>query len=205
MRWSKLAKAMSLSLALAAAATLMPQLATPAHAGAVVGRFEAGDVVKIKTIWGGGFVLNFGGSAGTTLPGVQAQVHWNTSWDNANRFLVVGPAHTEGGFVWHQLKNRWSGKCLAVRTVVNLATVTQEFCSPFDPNQQWAGEWWPGFSTVWIMNLGHRRAGLNTILTQVLRETVGSPIWMETNINDGIRQEWEVQSCFWSGKEQKDC
>ena len=83
--------------------------------------------------------------------------------------------------------------------------MTQEDCNAWDATQFWSGEWWPGYSTVWIMNMAHRQAGLNTILSQKLYETVGGPIWMRTNVNDRSRQEWEVHSCIWNGVAQKDC
>jgi hypothetical protein len=73
-----------------------PQVAEPASAGAVASRFTAGDIVKIKTIWGGGYVLNFGGTGGTSDPGVFAWVHWNTSWDSPNRFQVSDPWYESG-------------------------------------------------------------------------------------------------------------
>ena len=102
--------------------------------------FNQGDIVKLKTVWGGGFVLNFGETAGSTTPGLQARVHWNTSWDHPNRFQVVGTAQSESGFHWYMLVNRHSGLCLTARIVANFAIVTQEHCSPVNANQRWAGE-----------------------------------------------------------------
>ncbi len=204
MRWSKLAKAMSLSLALAAATLAAPQLATPAKAGAVIVGFHKGDIVKLKTFWEGGFVLNFGGSAGTKTRGAPAMVHWNFSWDNPNRFLVFWDVHEEGGFDWYMLKNRHSGLCLSAQSVEDRVTVIQQHCDTADEKQRWAGEWWPDFSTAWIRNLAFHWAEKNTILSQIDPE-VGSPIWMEHNRDDRWRQEWEVQTCIWNGVEQKDC
>src|SRR5688500_5369919 len=112
MRWNKLVKAMGLSLALATAAVVTPHFDAPAQAGAVMVGFNQGDIVKVKTIWGGGWVLNFGGTAGSTLPGLQARVHHNFSWDHPNRFAVAGPAHTEAGFHWYKLVNRHSNLCM---------------------------------------------------------------------------------------------
>lgn len=205
MRWSKLAKAVSLSLALAAAAVVMQPLATPAHAGAVVTQFVNGDIVKLKTTWGGGWVLNFGETAGSTIEGRQALVHWNVAWDNQNRFLVTGPPVALNGHVWAMLKNRWSGLCLSAQPLADHTIVTQEFCSNFDAGQKWAGVWPPGSGTLTLINFAHFNAGLNTVLSQKLFEVVGSPIWMETNFNNQTRQKWQLQSCIWSGVEQRDC
>ncbi len=201
---SKLTRTLALSLALAAAAVVAPQLAEPASAGAVVSRFNAGDIVKIKTIWGGGYVLNFGETGGSVDPGVFARVHWNTTWDSPNRFWVSDPWY-ESGMAWHMLVNRHSGLCMAAKRVVNGAYVTQEPCDINSNTQWWSGEWWPGYSTVWIRNLEHHRAGRTTMLSQMHFQIVGSHIWLENFVNDASRQEWEVHSCVFNGVEQKNC
>jgi hypothetical protein len=202
--YSKLARTLAVSLALAAAAVVTPQLAEPAHAGAVVSRFNPGDIIKIKTIWGGGYVLNFGESAGSHSPGVFAGVHWNSGWDNPNRFRVSDPWY-ESGMSWHMLVNRYSGLCMAALRLQNGAYVTQEPCDINSNTQWWSGEWWPGYSTVWIRNLEHYRAGRPTVLSQIHPQIVGTFAWLENLVNDGIRQEWEVHTCMFNGAEQKNC
>jgi hypothetical protein len=198
-------KLMALSLALAAAALVVPQLATPAHAGLVTS-FQAGDVVKIKTNWGGGYVLNLGGDPGSTVPGLQARVHYNIGWDNPNRFKVLGP-EPRLGLMWVLLMNQWSNLCLSAKPAANLTLVTQEVCNPYDDTQLWSSRAF----TVWdvrqveIRNLAHYEANLNTVLSQKILETVGSPIWMETKVNDFSRQVWQIHTCLLNGVEQKYC
>jgi hypothetical protein len=51
------------------------------------------------------------------------------------------------------LVNRHSSLCLAAKRVTNGAYVTQELCDVNSNTQWFSGEWWPGYSTVWIRNL----------------------------------------------------
>lgn len=199
---SKLTRALVLSLAISTITLVAPQLTTPASAGAVVSSFNYGDIVKVKTIWGGGWVLNIGDNNGSQTAGTPAKVHWNFSWDHSNRFYVdVGKF--QNGFWWHRLVNRRSGMCLAVKQIFHGKAVTQEQCDNSD-NQQWAGEWWPGYSTVWIRNLAYHKSTSTAILSQY-ETAVGSPIQMLDFVNDPYRQEWELHSCLFNGAEQKDC
>lgn len=68
MRFSKMTKGLTLSLALAASALVTPQLATPAHAGAVVTRFNEGDIIKLKTFWEEATPSTSAGPPGRTAP-----------------------------------------------------------------------------------------------------------------------------------------
>ncbi|HEU4408911.1 MAG TPA: hypothetical protein VFS43_26855 [Polyangiaceae bacterium] len=195
----RMLRTLALSL-VAASHILMPQFATPAQAGNKRRELHPGDTVKLKTTWGDGYVLNFGGTEGYDDP--FAKIHWNTSWDLPNRFEVSTP-HTEG-LNWRMLKNRWSGKCLAAKQVLNHGSVTQETCNSADATQFWAGQWGAGES-AWFRNLAHYRAGLNTVMTQMDGPFVGSPVTMETLIPEYNTQEWFVETCLVNGVEQQYC
>lgn len=198
---------LAVAVALAAVATILPQAASPASAGTVVNVFNRGDVVKVKTTWGGGYVVNLGGSAGSTLVGRLAQIHWNVSWDNPNRFEVVEEGPSYDGQRYFKLMNRWSGLCLAASQLWGGGFVTQQSCNSTDPNRYWAAINGLG-GDVPIRNLAFQKAGLDMVMTQSTFESVGSHISMErppANSVDHSRQRWVIQSCLSGGVEQRNC
>jgi hypothetical protein len=193
---------------LAAIATVMPQLASPAAAGQVVNVFYKGDLVKIKTTWGSGYVLNVGGTNGSTLEGRFAQIHWNSSWDSPNRFEVIEEGPQQGGQRWFKLRNKHSGKCLTASQLWGGGFVGQQSCSSTNPNRYWAAI--NGLGTnVPIRNLAFHQAGLDMVLTQHTFEFVGSSISMEkpsaNSVDHKSRQRWEIQTCRVNGGELRDC
>ena len=201
---NKLARTLALSLAAAAALVLTPPFSAPASAGAVMTGFIEGDVIKIKTTWGGGYVLNIGGTSGSFEPGVRTKIHWNSSWDNQNRFQVWGP-WGEDGLTWHMMMNRWSGLCLAVDRTDHTANVIQDHCNIWDNKQWWAGQW--NGTVAKLRNLDHHRAGFSNVLRQdTFNQVVGAPVFIGPVVTTAtFRQEWIVHSCLFNGAEQKDC
>ncbi len=201
----KTLRTLAAACALAAIATLMPQAASPASAAPVVNAFYQGDIIKMKTTWGGGWVLNFGGSAGSTLEGRIAQIHWNVPTDWNNRFEVFGSGHAEGNRLWFRLKNRYSTLCLTARDVFGGAHVRQYGCNGN------ADQYWSVYSsssgTVTIRNLAFQRAGLSMVLTQATPNFVGSSIIMQNPVSptDFTRQRWIVQTCTPLGPELAEC
>ena len=191
---------------MAAIATLMPQAASPAAAAPVVNAFYQGDIIKIKTTWGSGYVLNFGGSSGSTLEGRIAQIHWNVSNDWNNRFEVLGSGHAEGNRLWFVLRNRYSGLCLTARDVYGGAHVRQYACSFNNVDQHWS-VYSTSSGTVTLRNLAFQRAGLSMVLTQTTPNFVGSSVIMQNPVSptDFTRQRWIVQTCKPLGPELVDC
>jgi hypothetical protein len=192
---------------LAAIATVLPQVASPASAAPVVNVFYKGDIVKIKTTWGSGYVLNLGGTNGSNLEGRFAQIHWNFSWDHPNRFEVIEEGPQQGGQRWFKLRNRYSGKCLSAPQLWGGGFVAQQSCASTNPNRYWAAI--NGLGTnVPIRNLAFHQAGLDMVLTQHTFQFVGSSISMQkppTNVIDYSRQRWEIQTCRVGGSELRDC
>jgi hypothetical protein len=190
---------------LAAIAAIMPQ---PASAAPVVNVFNKGDIAKIKTTWGGGYVLNVGGTNGSHLVGRFAQIHWNFSWDGPNRFEVIEEGPQQGGQRWYKLKNRHSGLCLAASQLWGGGFVSQQSCGSTDPNRYWAAINGLGTS-VPIRNLAFHQAGLDMVLTQHTFEFVGSSISMQKPIANSTdhhsRQRWVIQTCRVGGSELRDC
>lgn len=199
-------RTLAAAFALAVLATMLPQLASPAAAGPVVNSFRVGDIVKIKTTWGGGFVTNFGGSEGSFLEGRIAQIHWNTGWDNANRFEVVQETTPAGGLRWFKLKNRWSGLCLTANELWAEGYLTQRQCTDHASRYFAVVNGFGG--DVPIRNLYFHQNGLDMVVTQKTFEWVGSHLVMArqpTNSVDHSRQRWVVQTCLSGGVEQRNC
>ena len=199
-------RVLAAAFVLAALATAMPQVASPASAAPVVNVFYKGDIVKIKTTWGGGWVTNFGGTNGSYLAGRFAQIHWNFSWDHPNRFEVIEEGPQQGGQRWFKLRNRHSGLCMAASQLWGGGFVTQQSCNTSNPDRYWAVV--NGFGdNVPIRNLAFNQAGLDMILTQHTFQWVGSQISMERPADpiDNSRQRWVIQTCGVGSSELKDC
>lgn len=176
---SRLLKTVALTL-VAAATVQMPQFAREAHAGTRVYDLNDGDIIKIKTIWGGGYALNVGGTAGSNYAGTVARTHWNTGWDSPNRYTVQWSTfYSLGGFRWVALRNRHSGMCLAVDSDLPNSTIRQQTCSSTDDRQFFA---MPnpllGQIGEVFFNLADFRANRKLVLSQVDEQFVGGLIAM---------------------------
>jgi hypothetical protein len=209
---SRLLKTLALTL-VAAATVQMPQFASQAQAGYPTGFLESGDIIKLKTIWGGGYTLNVGGTAGTNAVNTVAKIHWNTGWDTPNRFQVRNVGNILYGFEWVMLQHRFPGAretpemCLAVENLSNLSWVSLQVCNPNDKRQYFAkeGQFYWGQVGNRFRNLAHHEIGLNTVLTQVQEQVVGTSIRMEFPNDTGNRQQWSAEDCLVNGVEQQHC
>jgi hypothetical protein len=186
----------NLALSLAAASSLLI-FATPAHAA---GGFPGG-VFKLKTRWGGGYVLNIGGVPGSTVVGATPQIHWNDSWDNQNRWETLGSltAHSAS---WGMMKNRWSGLCLEVSDVLN-GIITQEVC---DTNNR--AQYWNASTGTWkrLDSLAIRDwSPTSSVAVTQVDDAVGAQVWMDFWPIDTNRQTWSLVSCMIGGVEQMTC
>lgn len=204
---SRLLKTVALAV-VASVTAQMPQFASLAQAGGPTG-FNGGDVFKIKTTWGGGYALNVGGTEGTTAINAIAKIHFNTGWDTPNRWSAGHNPYVKDGLDWTMIWNRYSNQCLAVEQVSNLSYVRQQTCNYGDKKQWFALEplYYIGQFGYRIRNLAHHDSNLNTVLTQVENQVVGTRIRMEyhDNSHSGYRQQWQVESCLVNGVEQQHC
>jgi hypothetical protein len=184
----------------------MPHVASPASAAPVINSFRPGDIIKIKTTWGGGWVTNFGATNGSNLVGRLAQIHWNFSWDHPNRFEVIEEGPSQFGHRWFKLRKRHSDLCLAASQLWGGGYVTQQPCNSSNPNRYWAVINGLG-GDVPIRNLAFQQADLDMVMTQHTFEWVGSHITMQKPANpvDHSRQRWVVQTCIVNSSELKDC
>ncbi len=187
----------TLMLSLVAASSLLV-FATPAQAA---GGFPSG-AFKLKTTWGGGYVLNMGGGPGSTVAGVEPQIHWNAAWDNANRWETFGSI-TAYSTTWGQLMNRWSGLCLEVTNVGN-GIITQEPCDANERAQYWNLS--TGLAKRIDSLIYHDTYPANNFGVTQKSATVGSDVWMDFwPLSPRDRQDWVLVSCMAGGVEQANC
>jgi hypothetical protein len=150
-------------------------------------------VYKLKTIWGGGYTMNVGESAGTTVNGARVQIYHNTTWDNPNRWTFDNQ-WDEFGVSWYTIRNKWSQQCLTAEADF---TVTQRPCDVNDNRQYWSRAPNPirpdgNFSST-IHNLDYRYRSVHRVLTQAGPWT-GTRLWMDP-MEYKITQYWRLIPC----------
>jgi hypothetical protein len=128
-RWG----AMALALGFAIAAALTPTAATAAPVEPDAAVNATIPINKLKSIWGGGWVLNIGQSEGNFAEEWPAQLWFNVNNDWNNRFKVRN-GQIDG---WYMYENLFTHKCLAASGSFSGAKVVQRTCSEFSDAQRW--------------------------------------------------------------------
>lgn len=183
----------SIAAAALVSTALVGLAAAPAYA--TNAWLEPGAVYKFKTTWGGGYVLNVGGSSGSTDVGTHAKVHYNFDWDNSNRWEVYTQPWTERGLRWYVLRNRWSGLCLYSPAYSN--EVKQWPCDDWNTDNSL---WWAvdtvaaGSDHGLLLNLAHFRADPDTSLAQVT-PAVGAYVQVSPLLPIWAANYWVFKRC----------
>jgi hypothetical protein len=189
-RWGRAVMAFGLVLASTLTSTVVA--VGPAHA------LNSNQINKLKSIWGGGWVLNVGQSEGALTHGHPAQLWFNVNHDWNNRW-VVREGQTDG---WWVYQNLYSGKCLTAVNTVSGAKVVQHTCDSNAPSQRWrmAGDLgWNNhhmpLRNKWVDSVN---PSANLVLTQQSK-TVGAAIIMSWWIGSDT-QWWRSHRCgdYWS-------
>jgi hypothetical protein len=172
-RWG----AVALALGLAMAAALTPTAATAAPVEPAAAVAATTQINKLKSIWGGGWVLNVGQTEGTFAQEWPAQLWFNQNHDWNNRFKFRD-GQADG---WFMYENLYTGKCLAAAGLTVGVKVVQRTCNTSAPSQRWrlAGDtgFFDNFMPVRNKMIDNAFPSANLVMTQQ-SQAVGSLIVM---------------------------